>query len=657
MSEYLPAQSAPTTPPEMPALPASADPSAARRRLPRLLRRPGGVVGVGWLVLLLLLSLTASWWIPYGTNEQDLAAALQGPSSRHLLGTDELGRDLLSRIFSAGASTLGAAALSVLVAFALAVPLALTAAERGGRTEVVISRVTEIMMALPATVIILAFIGVFGVNIVLVMTVLGVLVSCVMYRMLLGVARSVQEQLYVDAARVNGLSAWRVNVRHVLPGMRTVLAVQAAVLFGMGLLIQSGLAFMGFGPKAPAPSWGGMIGTASQHIYDAPWLMVPSGLVLSLTVIAANLIADALTDPEDPARRRRKPAVPGGTRAAADSGAPDGSGVLDVRGLTVAVDDGPVLVSDVSFRVTPGRVLGLVGESGCGKTMTALSALGLLPTGVSVTSGELRWQGRDLAGLDERRLRPVRGHEIAYVSQEPMVALDPMFSVAHQLTGPLRRLRGLSRQEAGAAAAALLERVGIVDPAAVLRSYPHQLSGGMAQRVAIALALTGEPRLLIADEPTTALDVTVQAEILSLLRALVHESGMAVVLVTHDLGVVADLCDDVAVMYAGEIVEAGTVAEVLDVPRHPYTKALLGANPHGGDGSVVPHRLTAIPGQVPPPDSWPDGCRFAARCPYATDACARPLSLEPADRGGTVRCARATELALAPAHPDERTPA
>jgi len=233
------------------------------------------------------------------------------------------------------------------------------------------------------------------------------------------------------------------------------------------------------------------------------------------------------------------------------------------------------------------------------------------------------------------------------ISQEPMVALDPMFSIAYQLTRPIRRFRGVGRAEAWQIAAELLRNVGIVDAERVLRSYPHQLSGGMAQRVCIALALTGEPQLLIADEPTTALDVTVQAEILSLLRALVRDTGLSVVIVSHDLGVVADLCDDVAVMYAGEVVEAGTAAAVLDDPAHPYTMALLGANPHVPEGEPVPVRLASIPGTVPPPGLWPTGCRFATRCRFAQEQCTMPFVSLPAHDGGSVRCIRVDELARA----------
>ncbi|MCZ2805349.1 dipeptide/oligopeptide/nickel ABC transporter permease/ATP-binding protein [Modestobacter sp. VKM Ac-2983] len=618
----------------------------ARRRVPDALRRPGGLLAAGWLLFIVVASLTAPRWRPYGVAEQDLANRLALPSAEHWLGTDPLGRDLLSRIFTAGTEPLLSSAVTVLVAFGIGLPLALIAAERGPRVERVISRVTEVFLALPSTILLLAVIGVIGVRIFIIMAVLGVLISAAVYRVMLGVAQSVRTRLYVDAARVNGLGSLRVNVVHVLPSMATVIAVQAAQLYGIGLLIVAGLAFLGFGPAEPDPSWGFMIQDASSYVFNAPWLMVPTGLVLALTVIAANELADAIAGKAAgeaaPARRRRRSAA---RTAPAELTPADPAAVLEVRDVTIAVDDGPDLVTGVSFALRPGRVLGLVGESGCGKTMTARSLLGLLPDGVSVRGGAIHWRGQDLVGRTEKELSAVRGREIAMISQEPMVALDPMFSVAYQLTQPIRRFRGVGRGEARRIAAELLRNVGIVDAERVLGSYPHQLSGGMAQRVCIALALTGEPELLIADEPTTALDVTVQAEILTLLRALVRDTGLSVVIVSHDLGVVADICDDVAVMYAGTVVESGTAAAVLDGPRHPYTQALLAANPHVPDGVAVPARLASIPGTVPPPGSWPTGCRFASRCQFAQDQCRAPFPAEPAHGIGSVLCVRADELA------------
>ncbi len=614
-----------------------------RRRPPGFLQRPGGLLGAVWLVLVVIASFTAPLWRPYGVATQDLAHRLALPSAAHLLGTDPLGRDLLSRLATAGAEPLLASAVTVLVAFGIGLPLALIAAERGPRVERVLSRTTEVFLALPLIIILLAVIGVIGSRTYVVMAVLGVLISAAVYRIMLGVAQSVRQRLYVDAARVNGLGSLRVNLVHVLPSMATVAAVQAAQLFGIGLLINAGLSFLGFGPAEPQPSWGLMIQDASAHVYDDPWLMVPSGLVLSLTVVAANELVDAIAGRTTKGRVRTR-TRPVARVAAVDRGG-RASAALEVRGLTVAVDGGPTLVSGVSFRVQPGRVLGLVGESGCGKTMTARSLLGLLPEGVSVAGGAILWQGRDLAGLSERELNAVRGREIAMISQEPMVALDPMFSIAYQLVRPLRRFRSIGRGEARRVAAELLSQVGIVDPERVLRSYPHQLSGGMAQRVAIALALTGRPKLLVADEPTTALDVTVQAEILSLLRGLVQEIDLAVVIVSHDLGVVADICDDVAVMYAGEVVESGTAAAVLDDAAHPYTMALLRANPHVAEGHAVPVRLASIAGTVPAPGSWPAGCRFAGRCRFASDACRVPFVPLPAHGGGSVLCIRAEDLA------------
>ncbi|MEE9097785.1 dipeptide/oligopeptide/nickel ABC transporter permease/ATP-binding protein [Pseudarthrobacter phenanthrenivorans] len=626
----------------------------------RLFGSPGAVAGLVWLAALVIASLTAPLWLPYKTEDQDFTAVLSGPTAAHWLGTDELGRDILSRIFAAAAGTLGTSLITVIVGVGLGTVLALLAAGAGERTEAVISRVTEIMMSLPGTVIILAVIGAVGTNIPVVMAILGILMSAGIYRVILGQAKSVQSQLYVDAAKVDGTGPLGISLRHVLPGLANTIVVQAALIFAVGMLIQAGLAFIGFGPPLPQPSWGGMIQGASQHVYDAPWMMVPTGAVLALTVLSANAIGNALGKapnaaaphlPSAAARRQRAKAV---ATIAAGSPAPGDArrGTLSVRNLSVGVDNagtgnGVRLVTDISFDVQPGTVLGLVGESGCGKTMTALSLLGLLPSGVSVTGGQILWNGRNLAATSDKDMEAVRGREIALISQEPMRALDPMFTVGYQLTTTIRRLRGTDRAEAKAEALGLLEKVGIVDAARILKTYPHQISGGMAQRVAIALALSGQPKLLVADEPTTALDVTVQAEILSLLRTLVKDTSMSVVMVTHDLGVVADLCDQVAVMYAGQVVENGKTATTLDNPRHPYTLALLAADPHANQAEEMPERLATISGQVPQPKDWPTGCRFAARCQFAGSACLEPVPLLPSGAGeGLVRCVKADQLAV-----------
>jgi peptide/nickel transport system permease protein len=632
----------------------TAKPTTRRHVLRTLFSSVGGTLGASWLLFIVLASITSPLWIPYPTTHQDFAAVLSGPSAAHWLGTDELGRDILSRIFAAGASTLGTSALGALVAIAVSVPLALHAASRGDRTEGVVNRITEIVMSVPAIIIILAVIGVVGTNVAVVMVIFGLLVSAGVYRVFLGQAKSLQKQLYVDAATVDGARPFRISVRHVLPGLLNTITVQFALIFAIGLIVQAGLAFIGFGPPIPQPSWGGMIQSASQHIYDAPWLMVPTGLVLALTVISANAVADALSKTADApapqivlgraAKQGRLAAQ--AARAGSSSIVPTSAPGLTVRGLTLGITGGQTLVSDVSLRVAPGSVLGLVGESGCGKTLTALSLIGLLPPGISPSAGSIEWNGRDLATLTERELSSVRGHEIGLISQEPMRALDPMFTIDYQLTSAIRRLQGIGKREARAQAASLLERVGIVDAGGVLRSYPHQISGGMAQRVAIALALAGKPKLLVADEPTTALDVTVQAEILSLLRQLIADTGMAMVMVTHDLGVVADICDEVAVMYAGQVVETGSVTSVLEDAQHPYTMALLAADPHAATGGVALDRLASIPGQVPQPKDWPTGCRFAARCQFATPECATLIALTPRLQAeGSVRCVRAVELA------------
>jgi oligopeptide/dipeptide ABC transporter ATP-binding protein len=284
-------------------------------------------------------------------------------------------------------------------------------------------------------------------------------------------------------------------------------------------------------------------------------------------------------------------------------------------------------VDGVSFDVHKGRTLGIVGESGCGKTVTALSIIRLLPTPPArIVGGQALFQGRDLTTLPERELEDVRGSEIAMIFQDPMTSLNPTLTIGMQITETIRRHSDVSKRAARVRAIELLEEVGLPRAASRLDDYPHRLSGGMRQRVMIAIAISCDPALLIADEPTTALDVTVQAQVLDLLAEMRDAHDMAMIVITHDMGVVADIADEVLVMYAGQVVEQAPVLELFDRPEHPYTEALLGALPQIEDPGVRHRRLTAIPGRPPDLLDPPETCRFAARCKYAGgDACTQHM--------------------------------
>jgi oligopeptide/dipeptide ABC transporter ATP-binding protein len=293
-----------------------------------------------------------------------------------------------------------------------------------------------------------------------------------------------------------------------------------------------------------------------------------------------------------------------------------------VRDLCTSFPDGTArrnVVDGVSFAIAPGETLALVGESGCGKSLTALSILRLVPRPGRIESGSVRVAGREVSTLSVGEMRRLRGGEVAMIFQEPMTSLNPVQTVGRQVIEAVHLHRAASEGDARARAAELFEQVGIPDPAARLDAYPHQLSGGMKQRVMIAMALASRPRVLLADEPTTALDVTIQAQILALLRDLQRELHMAVLLITHDLGIVNLVADRVAVMYAGRIVEHSPRAELLATPRHPYTQGLLRSLPGRAAAGA---RLEEIPGTVPPPSEWPRGCRFSTRCPRAFEPCA-----------------------------------
>jgi peptide/nickel transport system ATP-binding protein/peptide/nickel transport system permease protein len=601
-----------------------------------------GMVGLAILLFIIAIAIFAPLIAPHDPNAQS-ALINEGPSSENWLGTDDLGRDLLSRVIYGARSSLVIATGIVALAVALALPLALLAGYRGGWVDSVISRFTDAMFAFPPLVLALAIVSLRGRSTINLIVAIGLVFVPSLVRLIRGQVLAVREETYIEAARSVGTRGGRIAVRHVLPNVASPLIIQVAITLGFALLAEAGLGFLGLGPPPPTADWGEMLKRSFDFVLVVPWQIFVAGGAITLTVLAFNLIGDGLRD----ALGRTGPVpAPGEPRTAPVPGG-DTDGLLEVRGLSVEFTQAGSwvrVVDDVDLTLAAGRTLALVGESGCGKTVTALAIMGLLPRRTGrVATGSMRVNGRELVDLAPGALRAVRGRELAMIFQEPDTSLNPAFTVGDQIAEVARIHRGLGRRAAQLAAIEALERVDIPVPAQRAKAYPHELSGGMRQRAMIAMALVGEPRVLLADEPTTALDVTIQAQILELLASLRDELGMAMVFVTHDLGVVAEIADDVAVMYAGQIVEQASVEELFARPRHPYTEALIRALPQ----STVPgERLATIPGQVPDPQEWPTGCRFADRCPYAEERCrADAVELRPIG-GAMARCVRVDELAL-----------
>ncbi|MFI8946980.1 dipeptide/oligopeptide/nickel ABC transporter permease/ATP-binding protein [Streptomyces sp. NPDC053750] len=588
-------------------LPARPDPAVvATAAVPRrgtgrrLLRNPLAVVSLAVLILLIAGSLLAPVLAPQGPADSSLSDAFAGPSSAHPLGMDSAGRDILSRLLHGGRNTLGGAVIALALALLLGVPAGLYAGYRGGWFDAAANWTVNLVMALPAMVVLLASRAILGPNVWVLMIVLGVLAAPSFFRLVRGIVANVRGELYVDAARVSGLSDARIVARHVLTVVRGPIIIQTALVAGIAIALQAGLEFLGVGSGSTA-TWGAMLNEAFQNIQRAPALLLWPGLALGLTNATLVLLAAALRDvledrtgkqtgrvkprtsaPLPSAETATAPPAETGTAPSAEPGtAAERAELLSLRGVRVAYaqPDGTdkEVVHGVDLDIGRGEIVGLVGESGSGKTQTAFSVLGILPEGGRLSTGSILLTDREIAGLPEREHRALRGTTVAYIPQEPMSNLDPAFTVGSQLAEPMRQILGLSRKEAAERSVELLRQVEIPAPEQVVRRYPHEISGGMAQRVLIAGAISCDPALLIADEPTTALDVRVQAEILDLLRRLREERDLGVLLVTHNLGVVADLCDRVAVMNQGRIVETGTTEQVLHEPQDPYTRDLLGA--------------------------------------------------------------------------------
>ncbi|MDS1271130.1 dipeptide/oligopeptide/nickel ABC transporter permease/ATP-binding protein [Lipingzhangella sp. LS1_29] len=539
------------------------------------------------LVLLVILTLVALAPLVAGPDptSADLSSAFGGPEPGHPLGFDSSGRDMWSRLLHGGQLTLGGAALALAVALTLGVPTGLAAGFYGGWFDLVSGWWVNLIMALPAMVVLLASRAVLGSTVWVLMVVLGILVSPSFFRLVRGTVANMRAEPYVDAARVFGLRDSRIIARHVLIVVRAPIIIQTALVAGLAINLQAGLEFLGIG-SGDAPTWGAMLNEAFTNIHQNPLGMLWPGLALGLTsgslVLLASALRDVLEDRDDqphtsgPGEHPREADTPTTPRHAGAR-----SELLSVRDLTITypgADSRPnKVVRGVDLDVHPGEILGLVGESGSGKTQTAFSILGLLPAGGRVSRGSIRIGGTEVVGANERTLRRLRGRTVAYVPQEPMNNLDPSFTIGDHLVEPLCATARMPRSAAWKYARELLHQVEITDPDRILRSYPHQISGGMAQRVLIAGALSCSAELVIADEPTTALDVTVQAEVLGLLRRLRASRGMAVLLVSHDLGVVADLCDRVAVLHRGRIVEVGTTEQVLTAPESTHAQELRNA--------------------------------------------------------------------------------
>ena len=557
----------------------------------RLLRNPTGVASLSFLVLLAVVALLAPLLATDDPNRASALDILTGPSGDHWLGADGSGHDIFSRLLFATRISIAGALVALVVAAAIGITAGLVAGYYGRRWETVFSTFTSLLMALPGIMVLLAGRSVLGPSIWSAMVIFGILMSPAFYRVVFGAVSGVRHELYVDAARVFGLSDARIIGRHILSVVRAPAIILGAGVTGIAIAIQAGLDFLGLGDLSK-PSWGGMLNDAFANIYTKPINLLWPSVAIGLTCIALALLGNALRDELERSgsapKRRRK----GGTATLSEVGREpvvvhdEGTGtsgevLLAVRDLSVGYDqpDGSVktVVNDVSLTVRRGEVHGLIGESGSGKTQTAFSVLGLLPPGGRILTGVIEFEGTDLADVSDKQMTKLRGNKIAYIPQEPMSNLDPAFTIGSQLTEPIRICLGLGKEEAKERALGLLARVGIPDPKRTFAAYPHQISGGMAQRVLIAGAVSCDPDLLIADEPTTALDVTVQAEVLDLLRDLQTEFHMGVLLVTHNFGVVADLCDQVSVMRAGRIVETGPARSIFADRRHEYTQSLFDA--------------------------------------------------------------------------------
>ncbi len=585
------------------------------------------LAGVGAVVLtiIVLLALLTPILPLHPPNETNTANRFLRPLAEgHLLGTDHLGRDLLSRLLWGTRLSLAVGFAAAVIAAVIGAAIGIIAGYAGGRTDNVTMRGVDMLMAFPYILLALAIVAVLGPGLMNALIAVAVVNIPFFARNIRGITVGIAHKEFVDAARLAGMGHLRILTTEVLPNVVPVIVIAMSTTVGWMILETAGLSFLGLGSQPPRADLGSMLGEARSAMITAPHTSLVPGAMILLIVMSITLLGDGVRDALDPRLKSGALSRPLPATVVERDHVPAtrGAGLLDIQNLETQFQVGKRVyraVNDVSLTLEPGECLGIIGESGSGKSVTALSVMGLVasPPGV-ITGGAVRYRGDDLIGAKYERLRSLRGDRIAYIFQDPLATLHPLYRVGDQLAEAIRSHHAVSQREARRRAIALLKDVRIPNAENRLRSYPHELSGGMRQRVGIAMALANEPDIIIADEPTTALDVTVQAQILALLDDLRRERGLAILFITHDFGVVGQLCDRVAVMYAGRMVEEGPTEAVLRAPAHPYTARLIACVPELGEGR---REMAAIPGLPPAVDDLPPGCAFAPRCDKATDAC------------------------------------
>jgi oligopeptide/dipeptide ABC transporter ATP-binding protein len=574
------------------------------------------------LLLLALLFLAVAVIGPVlmggAADRTDVAGLLQSPSSHHWLGTDNLGRDILARVVVATRLSLGLAVAAT--AIAAVVGMAIGGASLARRVGPLFTAGLNLLLAFPALLLALFFAVVFGVGARGAVLAVGLAMAPTFGRLTQTLGASVMESDYVSAARLLGMRHSRVLTRYVLPNVAEPLILSVTLAAGNALVVLSGLSFLGLGVQAPAYDWGQLLEAGLSQIYTSPAAALGPGAAIMLTGLVFNLAGEYGAEASATGGRRKPPATVGRQgRAAASPGAglPDGT-VAEARGLSVTFPDSqgrPIPVLDgVDLTIAKGERVGLVGESGSGKSLTALALAGLVPHPGRVTADSLNVASADV--LDARRgQRELKGR-VAMVFQDARRAMNPVLRVGMQIGEASVHRDPRARREGTLTA---LRSLKVPDPALRAKQHPHELSGGTLQRAMIAMALAAEPDLLIADEPTTALDMTVQRATLRVLHEAVATTGSALLFISHDIAAVSGICERLVVMYAGRVVEDLPVRMLPDGAAHPYTVALLATLPSLDSDRTAP--LTVIPGALPAAGTAGEGCAFAPRCPRADSRC------------------------------------